>query len=65
MTRVLVLTPYPPRSDGHHGGSRAMAASLLALAGAHELGLLYLRPPSARAVAPPSSAPARRSSAAR
>jgi glycosyltransferase involved in cell wall biosynthesis len=45
MTRVLVLTPYPPRSDGHHGGSRAMAASLLALAGAHELGLVYLRRP--------------------
>ena len=34
MTRVLALTPYPPRSDGRHGGSRAMAASLLALAGA-------------------------------
>ena len=45
MTRVLVLTPYPPRGDGRHGGSRAMAASLLALAEAHELGLLYLRRP--------------------
>ena len=45
MTRVLALTPYPPRRDGRHGGSRAMAASLLALAGAHELGLLYLRRP--------------------
>ena len=45
MTRVLALTPYPPRSDGRHGGSRAMAASLLALAGVHELGLLYLRRP--------------------
>ena len=45
MTRVLALTPYPPRTDGRHGGSRAMAASLLALADAHELGLLYLRRP--------------------
>ena len=45
MTRVLALTPYPPRTDGRHGGSRAMAASLLALAGAHELGLLHLRRP--------------------
>jgi glycosyltransferase involved in cell wall biosynthesis len=45
MTRVLALTPYPPRTDGRHGGSRAMAASLLALAGAHQLGLLHLRRP--------------------
>jgi glycosyltransferase involved in cell wall biosynthesis len=45
MTRVLALAPYPPRTDGRHGGSRAMATSLLALAGHSELGLLYLRRP--------------------
>lgn len=41
--RVLVAAPFPPRLDGRHGGSRAIAQLLAALAARHDLALLALR----------------------
>ena len=42
--RILVAVPFPPRLDGRHGGSRAIA-QLLALRRAvrHEVGLVVAR----------------------
>lgn len=40
--RILVLTPFPPRLDGRHGGSRVTAGFVTALARRHRVGLLYL-----------------------
>jgi glycosyltransferase involved in cell wall biosynthesis len=41
--RVLVAAPFPPRLDGRHGGSRAVAQLLTRLAGRHSVALLVLR----------------------
>jgi glycosyltransferase involved in cell wall biosynthesis len=41
--RLLFATPFPPRLDGDHGGSRTIAQLLSALAERYEIGLLYLR----------------------
>jgi len=41
--RVLILAPYPPRLDGAHGGSRAVAQLVLALAARNRVALAYLR----------------------
>jgi len=41
--RVLVLSPFPPRLDGRHGGSRAVAQLVAGLAVRHTIGLLALR----------------------
>jgi glycosyltransferase involved in cell wall biosynthesis len=43
--RLLFAVPFPPRPDGHHGGSRTIAQLLLSLATRHDVGLLYLRGP--------------------
>ncbi|HKU63109.1 MAG TPA: glycosyltransferase [Gemmatimonadales bacterium] len=40
--RLLFLAPFPPRRDATHGGSRAIAELVHALAGRHRVGLLYL-----------------------
>jgi polysaccharide biosynthesis protein PslH len=40
--RILVLTPFPPRLDGRHGGSRVTAGFVTALARRHSVALLYL-----------------------
>ena len=50
--RVLILTPFPPRLDGRHGGSRAMAGSIRALSARDEVALLCLALPDDL---PPSS----------
>src|SRR5262249_43322334 len=41
--RVLVVTPFPPRLDGRHGGSRAIAQLIAGLAARNVVGLLFLR----------------------
>ncbi len=41
--RVLVVAPFPPRLDGRHGGSRAIAQLLVHLAARHEVALLVAR----------------------
>lgn len=41
--RVLVLSPFPPRLDGRHGGSRAVAHLVCALAERGGVALAYLR----------------------
>jgi polysaccharide biosynthesis protein PslH len=41
--RILVLSPFAPRMDGTHGGSRAIAQGLLQLAQRHSVALLYFR----------------------
>jgi glycosyltransferase involved in cell wall biosynthesis len=41
--RVLVLSPFPPRLDGRHGGSRAVARLVCALAERNRVALAYLR----------------------
>ncbi len=41
--RVLVLSPFPPRLDGRHGGSRAVAQLVVALARRDRVALAYLR----------------------
>lgn len=41
--RVLLLAPFPPRSDATHGGSRAIAGTVKALARRHRLAVAYLR----------------------
>jgi glycosyltransferase involved in cell wall biosynthesis len=43
MWRVLVAAPFPPRLDGRHGGSRALAQFLARLAARHSIALLVLR----------------------
>lgn len=44
--RLLVLTPFPPRLDGSHGGSRTIAHLLIRLAAHHSLAIVALRAPS-------------------
>lgn len=41
--KVIVLAPFPPRSDGRHGGARALASLHRRLAARHRLVLLSLR----------------------
>lgn len=41
--RVLVLAPFPPRLDGRHGGSRAVAHLVAGLAARNRVALAYLR----------------------
>lgn len=41
--RILLLAPFPPRTDGEHGGARAVSGLIAALARTHSVGLLYLR----------------------
>jgi polysaccharide biosynthesis protein PslH len=41
--RVLVLAPFPPRLDGKHGGSRAIAQMLLHLTERHDVALVAMR----------------------
>jgi polysaccharide biosynthesis protein PslH len=41
--RLLFLAPFPPRRDGTHGGSRAIAELLLRLAERHHVALIHLR----------------------
>jgi len=43
--RVLFAAPFPPRLDGRHGGSRAIAQFLVRLAERHEVALAVLRAP--------------------
>jgi glycosyltransferase involved in cell wall biosynthesis len=40
--RLLVLAPFPPQASGRHGGARAIAGAMAALAQKHEVGVLYL-----------------------
>jgi glycosyltransferase involved in cell wall biosynthesis len=42
---VLVSTPFPPRLDGRHGGSRAIAQLLVRLASRQSVALAVLRSP--------------------
>ena len=44
--RLLFLTPFPPRLDGAHGGSRVIAQLLERLAERHHVGLICLRHPT-------------------
>src|SRR5262249_11268625 len=41
--RVLVLSPFPPRADAPHGGSRWIAGLVPALARSHGVALVTLR----------------------
>ena len=41
--RILIGSPFPPRLDGRHGGSRAIAQLVAALAARHTVALLALR----------------------
>ena len=41
--RILVATPFPPRLDGRHGGSRALAEFLAGLAKENRVALISLR----------------------
>lgn len=41
--RILLLAPFPPRVDGAHGGSRAVAQLLVALSARNRVALAYLR----------------------
>jgi polysaccharide biosynthesis protein PslH len=43
--RLLVLAPFPPRLDGLHGGSRAIAQLHVRLAALHPVTLVHLRAP--------------------
>jgi glycosyltransferase involved in cell wall biosynthesis len=43
--RLLVLAPFPPQARSHHGGSRALAGSVTALAQQHDVGILHLPDP--------------------
>jgi glycosyltransferase involved in cell wall biosynthesis len=40
--RILILAPFPPRTDGRHGGSRVTAGLVKALARRHHVALLHL-----------------------
>ena len=41
--RILVVAPFPPRLDGRHGGSRALAEFLARLTKENQVALLVLR----------------------
>lgn len=44
--RILVLSPFPPRGQGRHGGSRTIAHRLRAIARHHDVSLLYVHSPN-------------------
>jgi polysaccharide biosynthesis protein PslH len=50
--KLLMLAPFPPRTDGRHGGARATASTIVALGGRHELGLVHLAAPDGAGVDP-------------
>lgn len=50
--KVIVVAPFPPRSDGRHGGARALASLHRRLAERHRLVLLALRRDDEPAVEP-------------
>src|SRR4051794_34261225 len=41
--KVLVAAPFPPRLDGMHGGSRALAQLLYRLGASQSIGLVVLK----------------------
>lgn len=41
--RILIVSPFPPRRDGLHGGCRAIAATIAELAVDHQVRVLCLR----------------------
>jgi glycosyltransferase involved in cell wall biosynthesis len=41
--RLLVVSPFAPRADARHGGARALAAGVIALAERHEVALVHLQ----------------------
>ncbi|HEY6068586.1 MAG TPA: glycosyltransferase [Gaiellaceae bacterium] len=41
--RILVVAPFPPSSEGEHGGSRSIAQRLTRIAKRHEVFLLHFR----------------------
>ena len=41
--RLLVVSPFPPRHDASHGGSRAIAQLVRQLAARHRVALVFLR----------------------
>jgi len=41
--RILVVSPFPPQTDGLHGGARSIATRVAGLAREHELALFFLR----------------------
>jgi glycosyltransferase involved in cell wall biosynthesis len=43
--RILVIAPFAPRTDARHGGGRALAATIGALAERNEVALAYLHDP--------------------
>jgi glycosyltransferase involved in cell wall biosynthesis len=43
--KLLVLAPFPPQRNGHHGGARALASLHSRLARRHEVVMLVLRAP--------------------
>ena len=45
--RVLIVAPFPPQATGRHGGARALAANLLAIASRHEVAIAYVPDSSA------------------
>jgi glycosyltransferase involved in cell wall biosynthesis len=40
--RLLVIAPFAPRSNGRHGGARAIARTIAALSGRHDVGLAHV-----------------------
>ena len=40
--RVLIVAPFPPQATGRHGGARALAANLLAIASRHDVAIAYV-----------------------
>ncbi|MBD0290361.1 MAG: glycosyltransferase [Thermoleophilia bacterium] len=48
--RLLVLVPFPPRSDAPHGGARVIAELLSHLVAKHDVACLYLRSPREEAM---------------
>jgi glycosyltransferase involved in cell wall biosynthesis len=40
--RILILSPFPPRRDARHGGSRSIAYRIERLARNHDVSLVYL-----------------------
>ena len=43
MSRVLFLTPFPPRLDARHGGGRTVASLVCHLGEAHQIALVCMR----------------------
>lgn len=41
--KILIVAPFPPRRDGHHGGSQVIGRLIDELAELHSVGVAYLR----------------------